>query len=58
MAEVRDGVQQGEKGQNGVQPNQQNRTYNPVNDATRGTVSDKLNGDSSKYRKGPNPQTF
>jgi hypothetical protein len=32
-----------------------NRSYNPVSDAERGSVSDKLNTDAAKYRKGPGP---
>lgn len=31
------------------------RMYNPVNEATRGTVSSKLNEDAGRYKKGPGP---
>lgn len=31
------------------------RGYNPVNDAERATISEKLNGDAGRYRKGPGP---
>lgn len=31
------------------------RSYNPADDAERGSVSEKLNGDSGRYRKGPGP---
>lgn len=33
----------------------QDRGYNPVDDAERGNVSQKLNSDAEKYRKGPGP---
>ena len=32
-----------------------NRSYNPIDDAERGNVSEKLNADSAKYKKGPGP---
>ena len=32
-----------------------NRGYNPVDQAERATISEKLNEDSGKYRKGPGP---
>lgn len=31
------------------------RSYNPVEDAKRGSVSAELNEDSGRYRKGPGP---
>ncbi len=31
------------------------RGYNPIDDAERGSVSEKLNSDASRYRKGPGP---
>lgn len=31
------------------------RSYNPINDAERGSVSGKLNEDAARYRKGPGP---
>jgi len=31
------------------------RSYNPINDAEKGSVSEKLNQDAAKYRKGPGP---
>jgi hypothetical protein len=31
------------------------RSYNPVDDAERAVVSEKLNGDAGRYRKGPGP---
>ena len=31
------------------------RSYNPINDAKRGTVSEAINADAGKYRKGPGP---
>lgn len=31
------------------------RTYNPVSDAQRASVSTQLNGDAARYRKGPGP---
>jgi hypothetical protein len=39
----------------GLDQKRHQRTYNPVDDAERASVSDKLNSDSSKYRKGPGP---
>lgn len=32
-----------------------NRSYNPIDDASRGNVSSNLNADSAKYKKGPGP---
>ena len=32
-----------------------NRTYNPVDEATRGNVSEALNQDAAKYKQGPGP---
>ena len=32
-----------------------NRSYNPIDDAERGSVSEKLNADAAKYKKGPGP---
>jgi hypothetical protein len=31
------------------------RSYNPVDDAKRGTVATELNADAGRYRKGPGP---
>lgn len=31
------------------------RGFNPVDQAERGTVSEKLNGDAGRYKKGPGP---
>ena len=31
------------------------RSYNPIESAERATVSEKLNGDAGRYRKGPGP---
>lgn len=31
------------------------RGYNPIEDAERATISEKLNGDAGRYRKGPGP---
>jgi len=31
------------------------RGYNPIEDAERGSVSEKLNGDAGRYKKGPGP---
>jgi hypothetical protein len=31
------------------------RSYNPIDQAEKGSVSAKLNGDSGRYRKGPGP---
>lgn len=32
-----------------------NRTYNPVDGATRGQVSGALNSDAARFKKGPGP---
>lgn len=34
---------------------QHDRTYNPVDGATRGSVGAALNADSARYKKGPGP---
>lgn len=31
------------------------RGYNPIDDAEQATISEKLNGDAGRYRKGPGP---
>ncbi len=31
------------------------RSYNPINEAERGSVSAKLNEDAGRYKKGPGP---
>lgn len=31
------------------------RSYNPIDEAERGSISQKLNEDSGRYRKGPGP---
>jgi len=31
------------------------RSYNPVDEAKRGTISSELNADAGRYRKGPGP---
>lgn len=31
------------------------RSYNPIDDAERASISEKLNADSGRYRKGPGP---
>ncbi len=31
------------------------RTYNPANDAKRGSIGAELNQDAARYRKGPGP---
>lgn len=31
------------------------RGFNPIDQAERGTVSEKLNGDAGRYKKGPGP---
>ncbi len=31
------------------------RGFNPIDQAERGTVSEKLNSDAARYRKGPSP---
>lgn len=31
------------------------RTYNPIDEAERGTVAEKLNGDAGRMRHGPYP---
>ena len=31
------------------------RAFNPIDEAERGTVAEKLNADAGRYRKGPGP---
>lgn len=38
-----------------VEAGRQNRGYNPVESADRGSVSEKLNSDASRYKQGPGP---
>lgn len=52
---ARDAVQGSQQGPSNVDTKQQDRSYNPVNEAGRGSVSDKLNTDAARYKKGPGP---
>jgi hypothetical protein len=45
----------GEMGMEGIDAEQQDRMYNPLNLAPKGKVSDALNTDSARYKNGPGP---
>lgn len=53
--QVSNSVEQSEKGVSNVDAKQQDRSYNPVNDAPARNTSQALNEDSAKYQKGPGP---
>lgn len=62
LASAQGAYAQSQKGSDGARESDQDldhkrldRTYNPANDAERGSISSKLNEDSAKYKKGPGP---
>lgn len=43
------------QGEESLDSKRHSRSYNPVDDAERGNVSQKLNADSAKYKQGAGP---
>ena len=48
-------IDQAQKGVTNVDAKEQDRCYNPIDQAPRGNVSASLNSDSARYKKGPGP---
>ncbi len=48
-------VDQAQQGTSNVDAKQQDRLYNPIDQAPKGNVSASLNADSARYKQGPGP---
>lgn len=55
MSEVDKSIDSAQNGVSNVDAKAQDRSYNPVNDAPKASISQQLNQDSAKYQKGPGP---